>query len=67
VVTCGADHVPDPLFEQLKPGRVLVNLVGKTQAEHSLLAITKETKGGWTTRDVGPVRFGTFRRASDGK
>jgi protein-L-isoaspartate(D-aspartate) O-methyltransferase len=67
VVTCGADHVPDPLFEQLKPGGVLVIPVGKTQAEQSLLAITKDAKGGRTTRDLGPVRFVPFRRAGEGK
>jgi len=66
VVTCGADHVPDPLFEQLKPGGVLVIPVGKS-GEQSLLAITKDAKGGKTTRDLGPVRFVPFRRAGDGK
>jgi protein-L-isoaspartate(D-aspartate) O-methyltransferase len=66
VVTCGADHVPDPLFEQLKPGGVLIIPVGKTQAEQSLLAITKDAKGGRTTRDLGPVRFVPLRRAVDG-
>jgi protein-L-isoaspartate(D-aspartate) O-methyltransferase len=67
VVTCGADHVPEPLFEQLKPGGVLVIPVGKTQAEQSLLAITKDAKGGRKTRDLGPVRFVPFRRAGDEK
>lgn len=62
VVTCGADHVPEPLFEQLKPGGVLVIPVGKTQAEQSLLAITKDAKGKRTTRDLGPVRFVPLRR-----
>jgi protein-L-isoaspartate(D-aspartate) O-methyltransferase len=62
VVTCGADHVPGPLFEQLKPGGVLVIPVGKTQAEQSLLAITKDEKGGRQTRDLGPVRFVPLRR-----
>ena len=66
VVTCGADHVPEPLFEQLKPGGVLVIPVGTTQAEQSLLAITKDAKGARTTRDLGPVRFVPFRRAGDG-
>lgn len=67
VVTCGADHVPDPLFEQLKPGGVLVIPVGKTTAEQSLLAITKDDKGARKTRDLGPVRFVPLRRAGDGK
>jgi protein-L-isoaspartate(D-aspartate) O-methyltransferase len=67
VVTCGADHVPEPLFEQLKPGGVLVIPVGKTQAEQSLLAITKDAKGKRTTRDLGPVRFVPLRRGGDDK
>jgi protein-L-isoaspartate(D-aspartate) O-methyltransferase len=67
VVTCGADHVPDPLFEQLKPGGVLVIPVGKTTAEQTLLAITKDEKGGRKTRDLGPVRFVPLRRAGAGK
>jgi protein-L-isoaspartate(D-aspartate) O-methyltransferase len=66
VVTCGADHVPEPLFEQLKPGGVLVIPVGKAPDEQSLLAITKDEKGGRATRDLGPVRFVPFRRAGDG-
>ncbi|HKB02137.1 MAG TPA: protein-L-isoaspartate(D-aspartate) O-methyltransferase [Gemmataceae bacterium] len=67
VVTCGADHVPEPLFEQLKPGGVLVIPVGKTRAEQSLLAITKDGKGGRTTRDFGPVVFVPLRRGTEGK
>jgi len=66
VVTCGADHVPDPLIEQLKPGGVLVIPVGKSQDEQSLLAITKDAKGKQTTRDLGPVRFVPLRRGGDG-
>jgi protein-L-isoaspartate(D-aspartate) O-methyltransferase len=66
VVTCGADHVPEPLVEQLKPGGVLVIPVGKTPDEQSLLVITKDARGGRTTRDLGPVRFVPFRRAGDG-
>jgi protein-L-isoaspartate(D-aspartate) O-methyltransferase len=65
VVTCGADHVPEPLFEQLKPGGVLVIPVGKAPAEQSLLAITKDDRGGRSTRNLGPVRFVPFRRAGD--
>ena len=67
MVTCGADHVPEPLFNQLKPGGVVVIPVGKTQAEQSLLAITKDAKGERKTRDLGPVRFVPLRRAEDGK
>ena len=66
VVTCGADHVPEPLFEQLKPGGVLVIPVGKAPAGQSLLAIRKDAQGGRTTRDLGPVRFVPLRRAGDG-
>src|SRR5262245_29831707 len=65
VVTCGADHVPEPLFEQLKPGGVLVIPVGKTVDEQVLLAITKGPKGERKTRDLGPVRFVPVRRGED--
>src|SRR5262245_41014050 len=44
VVTCGAEHVPAPLFEQLKPGGKMVIPVGKTP-DQVLTLITEGPKG----------------------
>src|SRR5262249_44368424 len=41
VVTCGADHVPEPLFAQLKPGGVPVIPVGRTPMERQLRVIRR--------------------------
>lgn len=65
VVTCGADHVPEPLFEQLKPGGVLVIPVGDRHAAQVLRVITKGPQGERVTRELVPVRFVPLRRASD--
>jgi protein-L-isoaspartate(D-aspartate) O-methyltransferase len=65
VVTCGAEHVPEPLFEQLKPGGVLVIPVGKAWGEQVLRVITKGPKGERRSRDIAPVRFVPLRRADE--
>ena len=66
LVTCGADHVPEPLFEQLKPGGVLVIPVG-SQTEHQTLSVIKKgPHGERETRELAPVRFVPLRRAGDG-
>ncbi|MBI3466032.1 MAG: protein-L-isoaspartate O-methyltransferase [Planctomycetes bacterium] len=67
VVTCGAEHVPEPLFEQLKPGGRMVIPVGKTLADQVLKVITKGPKGERQERDVTAVRFVPLRRAGKGK
>ena len=66
LVTCGADHVPEPLFEQLKPGGVLVIPVG-SQTEHQTLSVIKKgPHGERETRELAPVRFVPLRRPGDG-
>jgi protein-L-isoaspartate(D-aspartate) O-methyltransferase len=65
VVTCGAEHVPEPLFEQLRPGGTMVIPVGEAHGDQVLRVITKGAKGERTTRDVLPVRFVPLRRAAD--
>jgi protein-L-isoaspartate(D-aspartate) O-methyltransferase len=65
VVTCGADHVPEPLFQQLKPGGTMVIPIGKYPGVQSLRLITKGPHGDQQARDVLPVRFVPFRRAGD--
>ena len=41
IVTCGIDHVPPPLLQQLKPGGVMVIPVGPPGAQH-VLKVVKE-------------------------
>jgi protein-L-isoaspartate O-methyltransferase len=36
VVTCGADHVPEPLWEQLYPAEVLVIAVGDERGRRGI-------------------------------
>ncbi|MCI0685089.1 MAG: protein-L-isoaspartate(D-aspartate) O-methyltransferase [Gemmataceae bacterium] len=66
VVTCGAEHVPAPLFEQLKPGGKMVIPVGKTP-DQVLYLITKGPNGERQERELAPVRFVPLRRAADVK
>jgi protein-L-isoaspartate(D-aspartate) O-methyltransferase len=67
VVTCGADHVPQPLVEQLKVGGRLVIPVGKNPEQQSLRLITKGPRGERQMRDLLPVRFVPLRRETDGR
>ncbi len=62
LVTCGADHVPEPLIEQLKPGGTMVIPVGKSSANQWLEVITKGKDGKTNSRKVLPVRFVPLRR-----
>jgi protein-L-isoaspartate(D-aspartate) O-methyltransferase len=41
IVTCGIDHVPPPLLQQLKPGGTMVIPVGPPGAQH-VLKVTKQ-------------------------
>jgi protein-L-isoaspartate(D-aspartate) O-methyltransferase len=63
LVTCGADHVPEPLFEQLKPGARMIIPVGPRAAQ-KLLVVEKDSDGKRSSRDVIPVRFVPLRRES---
>jgi len=65
VVTCGADHVPQPLLTQLKPGGRLIIPVGDAAGQQSLRIITKGQGGELRERDVLPVRFVPLRRPGD--
>jgi protein-L-isoaspartate(D-aspartate) O-methyltransferase len=64
LVTCGADHVPEPLFEQLKPGGKMIIPVGP-RSNQVLRVIEKDTRGSQHSRDVVPVRFVPLRRADE--
>jgi protein-L-isoaspartate(D-aspartate) O-methyltransferase len=66
VVTCAAEHVPEPLFRQLRPGGKMVIPVGATPDTQTLQVITKTAEGGRETRKVAPVRFVPLRRPAGG-
>jgi len=57
IVTCGAEEVPPPLIEQLKPGGKMVIPVGSTHMVQELLVIEKDSTGRVSKRSVMPVRF----------
>lgn len=61
VVTCGADKVPEPLFEQLKPGGKMIIPVGSLPMQ-SLRLIIKGPKGERQERELLPVAFVPLRR-----
>jgi protein-L-isoaspartate(D-aspartate) O-methyltransferase len=65
LVTCGADHVPRPLWEQLKPGGNLVIPVGSPDRMW-LRVLTKDADGKERSRDLAPVLFVPLRRPGDG-
>jgi len=62
MVTAGAEEVPRPLLEQLKPGGRMVIPVGPVHAVQELVLIEKNADGTTTRRNVVPVRFVPFTR-----
>jgi protein-L-isoaspartate(D-aspartate) O-methyltransferase len=64
LVTCGADHVPRPLWEQLQPGGKMVIPVGPPD-QMWLRVLTKGADGKESSRDLAPVRFVPLRRPGD--
>ena len=57
IVTAGADHVPKPLIEQLRPGGRMVIPVGSTEGRQRLRLITKEPTGRLYEQSIVAVRF----------
>jgi protein-L-isoaspartate(D-aspartate) O-methyltransferase len=57
IVTCGADEVPGPLWEQLKVGGRMVIPVGATGESQRLQVVMKREDGTKETKTVLPVRF----------
>jgi protein-L-isoaspartate(D-aspartate) O-methyltransferase len=57
VVTAGADHIPPPLVEQLKPSGRMVIPVGEPHGEQSLLLVQTGPSGEVITRNVTAVLF----------
>lgn len=56
IVTCAANHIPPPLFKQLKEGGRLVIPLGSTLYFQSLTLVIK-TKGKPRVRNISDVRF----------
>ena len=57
VVTAAANHIPQPLVDQLKPGGRLVIPVGAASMSQKLTVIEKDERGEARTRAIIPVRF----------
>jgi len=57
LVTAGADHVPQPLVDQLAVGARMVIPVGEAGSTQVLQVIEKLPGGGVEVRDVAAVRF----------
>ncbi len=73
IVTCGIDHVPPPLLEQLKPDGVMVIPVGPPGAQHVLKVVkTQGADGKFSVArsDIyhgAIVNFVPFTKLQDGK
>ena len=57
IVTCAADELPEPLWEQLKPGGRIVIPIGEQHRVQHLVVLTKTAEGERRSRTVIPVRF----------
>jgi protein-L-isoaspartate(D-aspartate) O-methyltransferase len=49
IVTCGIDHIPPPLLQQLKAGGIMVIPVGPPGAQHILKVVKEQTADGQVT------------------
>ena len=57
VVTAAAEHIPQPLIDQLKPGGRMVIPVGGVYAVQDLMLITKDASSKVIKESIIPVRF----------
>ena len=57
VVTAAADHIPQPLVQQLKAGGRMVIPVGPRWGMQELMLVEKDDSGDTRTRSLVPVRF----------
>jgi protein-L-isoaspartate(D-aspartate) O-methyltransferase len=60
VVTCGADHIPTYLLQQLKPNGIMVIPVGNPFDRQTLLVIRKKEDGKITTERLNNCKFVPF-------
>jgi protein-L-isoaspartate(D-aspartate) O-methyltransferase len=63
VVTAGADHIPQPLVDQLAPGGRMVIPVGRTPETLQLTLVTKDARSRIRKRQVLPVNFVPLTRS----
>ncbi|HEV2079457.1 MAG TPA: protein-L-isoaspartate(D-aspartate) O-methyltransferase [Allosphingosinicella sp.] len=63
IVTAGADHIPKPLVDQLRPGGIMVIPVGSGRNQLQLTVVRKDLKGSIRKQSVLPVRFVPLVRA----
>lgn len=64
MVTAGANEIPQPLLDQLRPGGRMLIPVGRTENELQLTVLTKDARGRVKTRKLLPVRFVPLVRAA---
>ncbi len=57
IVTCSAEEVPQPLWDQLKPGGRMVIPAGAAWGDQELIVLTKTPEGQSQRESVAPVRF----------
>jgi len=67
MVTAGAETIPEPLVEQLKPGGRMIIPVGKTATGQELVLVEKDADGKIRKRDFGPVLFVPLTGIGQGK
>jgi len=65
IVTAGADAVPRPLLDQLKPGGRMVIPVGPARSVQQLKLIRKDLRGRTREEAIIPVRFVPLTREQD--
>jgi protein-L-isoaspartate(D-aspartate) O-methyltransferase len=46
IVTCGIDHIPPPLLQQMTPSGIMVIPIGPPSAQHVLKAVKRQTADG---------------------
>ena len=65
IVTAGADHLPRPLLDQLRPGGRMVIPVGRSRNSLDLTVVEKDRRGRIRKRQILPVAFVPLTRSRD--